>query len=394
MIRLPRIDLSDLVNKLPTDGLLLDYIAFGSAKLTTGPVPRVKLPEVQRYGVFVIRPDETIAFHDLGTAADIDRAASEVWRALAGREPYREVRRKGVQLAALLLPTELVGSLPRRIIVSPDGTINNVSFAALPLGGQGNDWLGDHCEIATIGSARELLQEFTAVEVGPSLVLAGPDYSLLGPSPWSSLPGAAREGEAIAQTLGVAAITGKHATAGALLGARRPRHLHVAAHGFYFEHMPALSPQRPPSLGTLMQDPDPFGRSGLALTPDPNAEDETAAGIVTARRIIGLDLSGTEVVTLSACDTGRGAPEPLDGAHGLRRALRAAGSATIVVSLWPVDDDVTVSLMRAFYDGLGRGLAPGSALMAASHAVKANERHPAKWAPFIAYGPGALKLPS
>src|SRR5262249_33954311 len=111
----------------------------------------------------------------------------------------------------------------------------------------------------------------------------------------------------------------------------------------------------------------PMLRSGLALagantflrgaSPPAEAED----GLLTAEDVAGLDLLDTELVVLSACDTGLGAVHLGEGVFGLRRAFVVAGAKTLVMSLWKVPDLATAFLMDRFYDnllicGLGRDL--------------------------------------
>lgn len=102
-------------------------------------------------------------------------------------------------------------------------------------------------------------------------------------------------------------------------------------------------------------------RSGLALaganwkskgfSPPPAAED----GMLTAQDVTGLDLSATELVVLSACDTGLGAVHNGEGVFGLPRAFVLAGARTLVMSLWKVPDEQTRELMIDFYSRLLKG---------------------------------------
>ncbi|RYZ12913.1 MAG: CHAT domain-containing protein, partial [Myxococcaceae bacterium] len=99
-----------------------------------------------------------------------------------------------------------------------------------------------------------------------------------------------------------------------------------------------------------------------------------------------LDLWGTQLVVLSACDTGRGAVRRGQGVYGLRRAFLVAGAETVVMSLWKVDDATTRTLMETYYRHLlgGEGLA--TALREAMRELRSAQPHPHYWAPFIAMG--------
>jgi CHAT domain-containing protein len=122
---------------------------------------------------------------------------------------------------------------------------------------------------------------------------------------------------------------------------------------------------------------NPMLRSGLALaganiflrggSPPPPAED----GLLTAEEVAGLDLLGTELVVLSACDTGLGEVHVGEGVFGLRRAFVVAGARTLVMSLWKVPDLATAFLMDRLYDNLlTRGLDRDLALSDAQRATR------------------------
>ena len=126
-------------------------------------------------------------------------------------------------------------------------------------------------------------------------------------------------------------------------------------------------------------------RSGIALR---GANDLGADGLLTALEVAALDLRGTELVVLSACDTARGDLGGGEGVLGLHRAFLVAGAQTVVSTLWPVDDAATAAFMRRYYERLGRG----EPRIAALHATMADlrrdpaTRHPFFWAPFVAFG--------
>src|SRR5438046_853048 len=108
-------------------------------------------------------------------------------------------------------------------------------------------------------------------------------------------------------------------------------------------------------------------------------------GIVTAREIAGFDWWGTQLVVLSACETGVGAVPSGDGVYGMRRALVLAGAASQMVSLWSVSDALTRQLMRNYYGELARGTGRAEALRQAKLRVMRQPRyaHPYYWAAFI-----------
>src|SRR5262249_46103205 len=102
----------------------------------------------------------------------------------------------------------------------------------------------------------------------------------------------------------------------------------------------------------------------------------------------GLDLYGTKLVVLSACDTGVGEVKNGDGVYGLRRALVLAGSESQMMSLWPVSDTGTRKLMIDYYKRLRQGEGRSEALREAQLKMLMHEKrsHPFYWASFIQSG--------
>lgn len=107
---------------------------------------------------------------------------------------------------------------------------------------------------------------------------------------------------------------------------------------------------------------------------------------MTALELANLNLWGTQLVVLSACNTGQGLSMPGQGVLGLRRSLMAAGTETLVTSLWKVDDETTSELMDAYYHNLVTGQGRAVALREAMRTLRKKYPHPHFWAPFIAIG--------
>jgi CHAT domain-containing protein len=180
-------------------------------------------------------------------------------------------------------------------------------------------------------------------------------------------------------------LTGDQATETALKSVSSPRVLHVATHGFFLEDQDLMAAAQP---GSSKEIEDPMLRSGLVFAGANTGRSGSDDGVLTALEAAGLDLAGTQLVVLSACQTGVGDVRTGEGVFGLRRALMVAGAETLVMSLWPVDDDATRRLMVEYYDRLSRGEARAEALRQASLALLRDpaRRHPFYWASFISAG--------
>ena len=161
-------------------------------------------------------------------------------------------------------------------------------------------------------------------------------------------------------------FTAKEATKEALLKIHSPYILHLATHGFFAKEDPTATQPEPEALLNDRQSvikskffKNPMHRSGLALagaqtTIEAWKRDEVPPvendGILTAEDVSTLDLQGTWLVTLSACDTGSGEARAGEGVMGLRRGFIQAGAQNLLMTLWPISDEVTVQIMSDFYD--------------------------------------------
>jgi CHAT domain-containing protein/Tfp pilus assembly protein PilF len=134
---------------------------------------------------------------------------------------------------------------------------------------------------------------------------------------------------------------------------------------------------------------DPLLRSGLALAGANHGKSGDDDGVLTALEAAYLDLLGTKLVVLSACDTGVGEVKNGEGVQGLRRALVLAGSESQVMSLWPVSDEATKDLMIPYYKALQQGEGRGEGLRQVQLRMlrgRKDRRHPFYWAAFIQSG--------
>lgn len=197
------------------------------------------------------------------------------------------------------------------------------------------------------------------------LIVGNPTMPMLAeagsvPQQLSSLPGAEREANAIAQLFSAQAITGNAATKSAIeQRISQARIVHLATHG-------------------LLDDAGGFF-SSLALAPSSGDN-----GFLTAREIIALKLNA-ELVVLSACDTGKGQITG-DGVIGLSRSFIGAGTPSVIVSLWAVPDGPTAELMTAFYQNLKNGLDKAQALRTAMLQTMKQFPNPRDWGAFTLIG--------
>ena len=179
-------------------------------------------------------------------------------------------------------------------------------------------------------------------------------------------------------------LTGRNATEGALKQVVGPRLLHLATHGFFLTDEPRKPGDKIMAIGE-----NPLLRSGLILAGAKNFRgggDED--GVLTALEAAGLNLWGTQLVMLSACDTGVGDVRSGEGVYGLRRAFVLAGTESQVMTLWKVDDQSTSEITTEYYRRLLAGEGRSEALrnVQLDFLGRKTRQHPFYWASFILNG--------
>jgi CHAT domain-containing protein/tetratricopeptide (TPR) repeat protein len=388
--------------QIPADAALLEFVRYRRFD------PRqAQRWQEERYVAYLLTRQRPPSWVALGKAKSIDAAIDAVLAAMDSRIVATTARAALRRLdAQLLAPIRAQLSGIEHLIVAPDGKLNLVPFEAL-IDPQGRYALDSYL-VSYVSSGRDLLRLALPQRPQSSAVLiAGPDYGPVPPSPavgaltFPKLDGAAAEATALQHYFPAAPLTGGKATKAALAALTGPAMLHVATHGFYgwraglagaTTRGPATHGPLPNSLrGRIRALPPPtrylldgLDQAGLAMA-DAN---RGPAGIVTAREIAGFDWTGTQLVVLSACQTGVGAVASGDGVYGLRRALVLAGAASQVISLWSVADVSTPTLMRDYYAALQQGAGRAEALRQAKRRLlqQPGYAHPFYWAAFIPAG--------
>ncbi len=417
------VSLESVQAAIPAKAALLEYFAYRpfDPKATTSDTTYGN----ERFAVYVMRNHGVPRGIDLGDAKAIQTALSRF------REALRDPLKMNVRDASRALDEKIMepvrGLLAEttQLLISPDGDFNLIPFEAL-LDEQGR-FLLQRYSFGYLTTGRDLLRmQVARASKGHPLVLADPFFgepestqavntreqlprsngstrrSITTGADLSSvyfapLSGTSREARAI-QTLfpDAQVLTGTQATKNALQQMVVPRILHIATHGFFLEAADAGSkpaaggptPQGTRGMRAGTKAENPLLRSGLALAGANLKKSGGDDGILTALEASNLNLWGTKLVTLSACDTGVGEVKNGEGVYGLRRAFFLAGAESLVMSLWPVSDYVTRELMTEYYAGLKKGLGRGEALRQAQLAMlkRKGRQHPFYWASFIQSG--------
>ena len=407
---------------------IFDFNAKGNAKQWKPP----------HYIVFVLPagfPDR-LTLVDLGEAEPIEQAVSSLRTALHDTQDAETIDKSAHTLQELVF-TPLAAGLgeAKNIFISPDGVLNLIPFEILR--DSQNQPLIDTYTFNYVCSGRDLIgMGETPTATGPALVLGDPDFDLsaqgikeaakrlaqpgkatqafersadLRAITLSPLPATRAEATAVAGKMGgdIRLRLGAEAVEGELYLGPAPRYLHLATHGFFLsdqEMQEAMDSRGLTDLSSFNSFPraasttplhyeDPLARSAVALAgANATLKGKGVDGIVTAEKFLSLPINGTEVVVLSACQTGLGDVQTGEGVFGLRRAITQAGAKGMVMSMWSVPDQETRELMENFYDNLAKGLPKAQALRQAAlkerdiTTARFNSDNPIYWGAFIYLG--------
>ena len=401
---LDSIDLARLQERLGKNALLGFFVYAPPSATALEPAP----PRYLRYCVHATGID----LRDLGPQAALEQAVHRYRAALT---------RKTDAAGAATLAQLLLQDLPAAVLAAPewiidaDAALHLLPFDALP-DAQGQPLaLTRSCR--HVSSANQLLpraDEAINARPGPAAIFANPAYGAGLAQPASAtmrfampgqaiagerqrlvavapLPDTAGEAQAVLASLrqrGIAGVLhqGVHASIGAMQASEAPIVLHVAAHAILGQDIDAATAPTPGQDQEWMDMLLPGRRAGLLLSRDGQAE------LMLAKDIARLRLQGTQLVVLSACNTGNGTVLPGEGLASLRRAVEMAGARSSITTLWSVPSETSAELMRHLYGHIGAGMAPGAALQRAKQAMIRQGRPPLDWAGFVFAGSDAALL--
>lgn len=359
----------DIKQSLKEDEVLLDFTDYISDE------------EVQQFACFAVNKNQKYpklvkSFTEEGVKLLMKGKPTD----FLYKEPYAS---KAINMIWKPLAKEVRGK--KTIYYVPSGILHRIALESLPL--SDGSLLGEHYHFVRLTSAREIAkligrtqivrnstatlygalkydidtvsmaQEAARYKMEPILAFDRGD-TMKGDRRFKELPNAKEEIEKIEKILKtshlrVKAQTGMEGTEESFLAlsGNAPQILHVATHGFYY------TPDKAKNVSYLNGYNDAMLLSGLIMAGGNRAwtgrqvPEGVLGGVMTANSIANLNLKGTDLLVLSACQTGLGMATP-EGIFGLQRAFKKAGVQTMVMTLWSVDDEATKDFMVKFYEEL------------------------------------------
>lgn len=291
------------------------------------------------------------------------------------------------------LEPELVGK--KLIYISPDGVYNQINLNTLRR--SGGDYFINRFDLVILGNSKDLIdiKKRKASSAKKTSLLAGfPDYGGTAVAP---LPGTKVEIDGVSKVLKasgyqVTSFLDKSATEANIKNAKAPSLMHIATHGYFLQD---ASHNTGTAFGINLENANdnPLLRSGLLFAggaktaagamPNLGSNDN---GVLTAYEAMNLNLQGTDLVVLSACETGLGDVKAGEGVYGLQRAFLVAGAEAIIMSLWKVDDAATQMLMTNFYTNWLKLRDKQKAFKQAQLQLMTKYKEPYYWGAFVMMG--------
>jgi CHAT domain-containing protein len=415
------VTLPQVQKALPPYAVLLEWVRYHPYN------PKAIKREPQwgapRYALYVLKPKGAPIVLDIGDAEVLEIQVNKLLSAV--RRPGDRQRTQnlaGDLYRRLLQSVQAHLGSAKQLLIAPDGQLNLLPFGVLQ-DATGHS-LADQYELTYLTSGRDLLRPAPPAEASrPSLLVADPAFDAATPATrttttetsnrrsadmdrsglrFERLPGTAQEARDLRPVLKLdpsQVLTEARATETAVKQVQSPRILHLATHGFFLPNLPEAFPtlSRGATLDLLeQQQPPPQGenlllRSGLVLAGANHGKSGNDDGFLTALEVSSLDLTGTQLAVLSACETGVGQLQNGEGAYGLRRALVLAGVRTQVVTLWKVDDAATQAFMGHYYRHVLDGMGRSAALRLTQQDMQKNPKKPEwadpyYWAAFVVIG--------
>jgi CHAT domain-containing protein len=290
------------------------------------------------------------------------------------------------------LESHLVGK--KTIYISPDGVYNQINVNTLKK--TEGDYILNQFDVVIIGNSKDLIAlkgKKIQAQKKDAFVLGFPDYG----GNAVALPGTKVEIDGINKILTtngykVAKYEQKNASETSVKALKGPSLVHIATHGYFLADADLKGND---ALGVNADNAknNPLLRSGLILSGVQSSTDKSNSdlqsndnGVLTAYEAMNLSLEGTDLIILSACETGLGDVRAGEGVYGLQRAFLVAGASTLIMSLWKVDDAATQVLMTNFYTNLAKGGSKAKAFKQAQLQLMTKYKDPYYWGAFMMMG--------
>jgi CHAT domain-containing protein/Tfp pilus assembly protein PilF len=406
---------SEVLAKLSNEQTVIDFLVYANFDFKN------EKSKTEQIIALLANKENGIKLIKLGELAPIAAAIKTYQAVIVPSKNNADSREQTLKQTAQTLYNQLWQPLTpylqnqKTVYIIPDGVLHLLPFKALQ--DKDGHYLAESVQLITLSSARDTVLPPLTGKVGTAEIFAAPDYGAVKASTenttrgidlkniyFQPLASALNEGQQIQKLFfkkqpdsPAKLFMKKQATEQAVTASMSPKILHLATHGFFLEDS---KPDEKALTHRLMRGLDqdlplgkidnPLTRSGLAfaganLGVQGIKQDDGTDGILTALEVLNLHLEGTDLVTLSACDTGKGDIKIGEGVYSLNRAFQEAGAKAVLSTLWSVDDQATEKFMQAFYNRFLDGKPAQQAIQETQDEFIKDEKYnnPFYWAGFV-----------
>jgi CHAT domain-containing protein len=394
---------------IPSDTALLDYVSW--ERMDRDP----KVPPHHEYGVFIVRHGQPVRYQKIAEADalnhTIDSLQAGVFKDhIRGGRPFEQAHapspKQTQETLKSLYRTTIAPLEPNlagatKLWIIPDGKLAVAPMGAFIDGGE--HYLVENRAITYMNSWRNVYaaSSYDGDKTTPPVVVANPDFnatyggvvqattSFKRPQ-FTALPGAALEAEDVASAIHVPkdrVLTGSAARKWLIESVWAPQILHLATHS-----IPSLQWSAPAQTYHLFEFPQPLVaqnallQSVIALAGANREQAGSEDGLLTGLEVASLHLYGTRLVVVSSCESAQGTPIDGQGVFGLRAAFEMAGADSLVMTLWPVDDQAGRQFMQFFYSHLSEKPAEALRLAQWDMIRKTKYTDPYYWSGYVLSG--------
>lgn len=380
--KFPTVKLADVASKLKPGEMAVEIITY--------PAFEKSFTENNKYSFMLVKNGSSSPqVVTLANGKDLETRFANAYRKMVTLKVEDEITYEQFWQP---IASKVSGS--KKLYMSLDGVYNQINVITLKAGD--GSYVKDKHDIVLMSSTRQLAQAATSKGAAKNTVLVGfPNYGT--GSSLAPLPGTQKEVQqisALAKTAGSAADVYMQDKATETLlkeEVKNPRILHIATHGFFLQDVSGTQGDKVLGVEISKAKENPLLRSGLFLAGAESGMSNIEGkevnnadnGILTAYEVLNLSLEQTDMVILSACETGLGEIKGGEGVYGLQRAFQVAGAGSIIMSLWKVNDEATQELMVNFYKEFLKSGDKQMAFAKAQNALRTKYAEPYYWGAFV-----------
>ncbi len=342
------------------------------------------------YLVIILKPNSTIPEYEL--IENGVQLEEKLYAAYKNALQFQFEESASYKLVWERIDKHLSGT--KKLYMSPDGIFYKINPNTFKL--PDNTYLIDKYYVSFITNCEDVVKGSTNKSANDAVFFGNPNFGTASERTFAldQLPGSETEINIASKDLSdkkwqTTLYKGDNATEARIKEVNSPRILHIATHGYFSDKNSALK--------RVLNTDNPLFKSGLflqgaatSLSAYANGSNQVnfSDGILSSYEAMNLNLDGTELVILSACETGLGDVENGEGVYGLQRAFLVAGTKFLITSLVKVDDKATQELMNSFYENYLKSSNIAESLYQAQIALRKNYPNPLIWGSFILVGHG------